>query len=69
MIVDIELGLVIVRDGQSILGHTDTLRLTPDETRALAERLENEGLHTVAAEGLRRAADQADGKLPWRPLR
>jgi FtsP/CotA-like multicopper oxidase with cupredoxin domain len=61
MIVDIEPGLVIVRDGQSILGHTDTLRLAPAETRDLADQLENEGKHTVAAEGLRRAADQAEG--------
>lgn len=63
VIVDIEPGLVICRDGQSVLGHSDTLRLNPDETRALADRLDREGLHTVAAEGLRRAADQADRKL------
>lgn len=62
MITDIEPGLVIVRDAQSILGHTDTLRLTPAATRTLADRLEIEGKHTVAAEGLRRAADQAEGK-------
>nr|AVN58332.1 hypothetical protein B5P44_p00037 [Mycolicibacterium sp. CBMA 213] len=29
MVVDIEPGLAIVRDAQSIHGHTDTLRLTP----------------------------------------
>ncbi len=63
MIVDIEPGLVICRDGQSILGHTDTLRLNPDETRALADRLENEGKHTHAADGLRTAADQAERML------
>ncbi len=62
-IVDIEPGLVIVRDAESILGHTDTLQLTPDATRELAERLQSEGKHTVAAEGLRRAAEQAERML------
>lgn len=62
-IVDIEPGLVIVRDAESILGHTETLRLAPNATRELAEQLQREGLHTVAAEGLRRAADQAETML------
>ena len=68
MIVDIEPGLVIARDGQSILGHSKTLRMTPSETHELARRLDREGIHTHAADGLRRAADQAEGKLPWQPV-
>lgn len=60
MIVDIEPGQVTVRDADDILGHIDTLTLTPSATRDLAEQLEQEGKHTIAAEGLRRPADQAD---------
>ena len=62
MIVTIDPGQITVSDADEILGHSDTLALTPAATRDLAEQLEQEGKHTIAAEGLRRAANQADGR-------
>lgn len=61
MIIDIAIGLVTIRDAEDVLGHSDVLRLDPVATRELSDRLDAEGSHTVAAEGLRRAAAQAEG--------
>ncbi|MCC9179489.1 MULTISPECIES: hypothetical protein [Mycolicibacterium] len=55
-------GYVFVRDAQAELNVTLDARLTPDQARVIAGNLEREGKHTVAAEGLRRAADEAERK-------
>jgi hypothetical protein len=60
MIVDIEPGKVTVRDAESILGIVNDRTLTPPQARLIAADLDRKGEHTVAAEGLRRAADQAE---------
>lgn len=60
MIINIVEGHVAVRNAQEVLGLENEVTLTPDETRTYAAKLEREGRHTVAAEGLRRAADQAE---------
>lgn len=62
MIVDIAPGTVTIRDAEAILGLTLDVTLTPHQTRLIAEHLMSEGEHTVAAEGLLRGADQAEGK-------
>lgn len=61
MIIDLDSwpGEIVVSDAEHILGTPDDQRLTPDQARALAADLDRGGEHTVAAEGLRRAADQA----------
>lgn len=64
MIIDTKPGQVTIRDAESILGDSDVRSLDPDATRELADRLETEGKHTVAAEGLRRAADRAETMIP-----
>jgi len=60
VIVDIEPGMVTIRDAEAILGLTLDVTLTPNQTRLVAMRLMHKGEHTVAAEGLVRAADQAE---------
>ena len=60
MIVDIEPGMVTIRAGEAILGISNDLTLTPHQARLVAAHLETEGEHTVAAEGLLGAADQAE---------
>lgn len=60
MIVDIEPGVVTIRDAEAILNLTLPVTLTPDQTRIIARNLMEKGEHTVAAEGLFRAADQAE---------
>lgn len=60
MIVDVKPGVVTIRDAEAILGLTLDVTLTPNQTRIIAARLMNQGIHTVAAEGLLRAADQAE---------
>lgn len=62
MIVDTDTypGYVFVRDAKAELNVTLDARLTPEQARVIADNLEREGVHTVAAEGLRRAADQAE---------
>ena len=60
MIVDIEPGMVTIRNAEAILGISNDLTLTPNQTRLVAMRLMHKGEHTVAAEGLYRAADQAE---------
>jgi len=60
MIVDIEPGMVTIRNAEAILGISNALTLTPNQTRLVAMRLMHKGEHTVAAEGLVRAADQAE---------
>lgn len=55
-------GYVFVRDAQAELNVTLDTRLTPEQARVIAGNLEREGKHTVAAEGLRRAADDAERK-------
>lgn len=62
MIVDIAPGVVTIRDAEAELVLTLDTTLTPHQARLIAEHLEREGLHTVAAEGLFRAADQAEGR-------
>lgn len=63
MIVDIdtEPGMVFVRDSQHITGLTLDVRFTPAQARAYADGLHKDG-HTVAADGLRRAAAEAERK-------
>lgn len=53
-------GYVFVREAQAELNVTLDARLTPEQARVIAGKLEREGKHTVAAEGLRRAADDAE---------
>ena len=60
MIVDIEPGMVTIRAAEAILGLTLDVTLTPNQARLVVAHLETEGKHTVAAEGLHRAADQAE---------
>jgi len=60
MIVDIEPGMVTIRAAEAILGLTLDVTLTPNQARLVVAHLETEGKHTVAAEGLFRAADQAE---------
>ena len=60
MIVDIEPGMVTIRNAEAILGISNALTLTPNQTRLVAMRLMHKGEHTFAAEGLYRAADQAE---------
>lgn len=60
MILEITPGIVIIRDAQAELGLTLDATVTPDQARILAGNLMREGKHTVAAEGLLRAADQAE---------
>lgn len=62
MIVDIKPGEIVVRDAQTVLGITNDLYLTPPQARVIATNLEARGEHTTAAEGLRRAADQAEAQ-------
>lgn len=64
MIVDTDTypGQVFVRAAGDVLGLTLDVSLTPQQARAIAVRLDDEGEHTVAAEGLRRAADRAEKK-------
>lgn len=64
MIVDTDSapGKVVVRDAKAVLNLTLETHLTPDQARTVAAKLEAEGEHTVAAEGLRRAADEAEKK-------
>jgi len=60
MIVDVSSGFVTIRDAEVILGIVNPLTVTPNQARMVAQNLINEGNHTVAAEGLMRAADQAE---------
>lgn len=60
MIVDVSAGFVTIRDAEVILGILNDLTVTPNQARMVAQNLINEGNHTVAAEGLMRAADQAE---------
>lgn len=60
MIVDVASGFVTIRDAEAILGIVNDLTVTPNQARMVAQNLINEGNHTVAAEGLMRAADQAE---------
>lgn len=60
LIIDISPGQIIIRDAQSILGIVNDLYLTPHEARVIAKKLEADGEHTTAADGLRQAADQAE---------
>ena len=62
MIVDLDRypGFVAIRDAEAKLGLTLEVKVSPSQARALADRLEAEGVHTVAADGLRRAADDAE---------
>ena len=60
MIVDVASGFVTIRDAEVILGIVNDLTVTPNQARMVAQNLINEGNHTVAAEGLMRAADQAE---------
>jgi hypothetical protein len=60
MIVDVSSGFVTIRDAEVILGIVNDLTVTPNQARMVAQNLINEGNHTVAAEGLMRAADQAE---------
>lgn len=60
MIVDIAPGVVTVRDAEKELELTLDVTLTPGQARAIARNLRDAGKHTVAAEGLFRAADQAE---------
>lgn len=60
MVVDTKAGVVVVREAESILGITHELTLTPHQAWMLGEKLEAEGEHTVAADGLRRAAVDAE---------
>ena len=60
MIVDIEPGMVTIRAAEAILGLTLDVTLTPNQARLVVAHLETEGEHTVAAEGLLGAADQAE---------
>jgi hypothetical protein len=60
MIVDVASGFVTIRDAEVILGILNDLTVTPNQARMVAQNLINEGNHTVAAEGLMRAADQAE---------
>lgn len=59
MIIDIETGHIHIRDARPILG-TAELTITPARAREIAAELDAEGRHTVVAEGLRRAARQAE---------
>lgn len=59
MIVDTSPGAVVIRDAGAILGICNDLTLTPAQALLVAARLDSGGQHTVAAEGLRRAAHQA----------
>lgn len=62
MIIDTDTvpGELVIRDAATILGVDDDLHLSPDQARNLAADLERRGEHTVAAEGLRRAADHVE---------
>jgi len=60
VIVDVASGFVTIRDAEVILGIGNPLTVTPNQARMVAQNLINEGTHTVAAEGLMRAADQAE---------
>ena len=62
MLVDITPGCIVIRDAHSVLGHSEDLQVSPDRARVIAAELDAKGEHAVAAEGLRRAADQAEGK-------
>ncbi|MUL61205.1 hypothetical protein B5P44_01225 [Mycobacterium sp. CBMA 213] len=62
MFIDIAPGCIVIHDAGSILGHSDDLQVSPERARQIAAELDAKGEHTVAAEGLRRAADQAEGK-------
>lgn len=62
MFVDIAPGCITIHDGHAMLGYDGDLRVSPDRAREIAAELDAKGEHTVAAEGLRRAADQAEGK-------
>lgn len=60
MIIDIEPGKVIVRAPDELIGLTENdAHLAPYHARVIARALDADG-HPVAAEGLRRAADQAE---------
>lgn len=60
MIIDIEHGKIIVRAPDELTGLTENdAHVTPDQARAVARGLDIDG-HPVAAEGLRRAAAQAE---------
>jgi len=62
MIIDTDTvaGRLVVRDAEAILGIVNDLHLTPEQARVIATDLEARGEHTVAAEGLRRAADHIE---------
>lgn len=60
MIIGTEPGWVTLDAAESVLGLTIPARVTPEQARFLAEKLMREGEHTVAADGLLRAADQAE---------
>jgi hypothetical protein len=60
VIVDVASGFVTIRDAEVILGIVNDLTVTPNQARMVAQNLINEGTHTVAAEGLMRAAEQAE---------
>ncbi len=62
MFVDISPGRITIHDAESVLGRSEDLHVAPDRARMIAAELDAKGEHTVAAEGLRRAADQAEGK-------
>lgn len=65
MIVDTDTypGQAFVRDSEDVLGLTLNVALSPQQALTIADRLDAEGAHTVAAKGLRRAADRAEKKL------
>ncbi|MEB3023035.1 MULTISPECIES: hypothetical protein [Mycolicibacter] len=59
MIIDIEIGAVIIRGPDALLRTIDDMSLTPKQARAAAIGLDADG-NAVVAEALRRAADLAE---------
>ncbi len=67
MVIDLDAdpGRVVVRAPDEVLGiQYNDAHLTADQARAIAANLDARGEHTVIAEGLRRAADQAESRRP-----
>ncbi|MBU8838964.1 hypothetical protein [Mycolicibacterium goodii] len=62
MIIDTDTtpGELVIRDAEAILGIANDLHLSPEQARVLADDLERRGEHTVAADGLRHAADHVE---------
>lgn len=60
MIVDTAPDRIVVRDAEAVLGTISDVHLNPAQARALADKLDAAGEHTVAAAGLRGAADRAE---------